>query len=270
MKRGDVCYGMLRAAACVSCCLLLQDTECGPGDCRVLPLLALVNGTRLSRWFYIARSRVPRAHELLMSTIQGVVYYCRTYMKAGRGGGVKRGDVRYGMLRAAACVDESDHHALMYVYLNCSKKLKLVISCGGCCHQPDRGPRILHTPTPTVRVGAARISAHRHVRLTQLRHRAAPRRRESCTRRRELHPQQRELHPQQRRRTAVALGATRDARPPGFTRVLQGSAAGSPGFTRVLQGSAAGSPGFTSPAPQRQMCCCRCCRRGATTGRKAT
>ena len=54
------------------------------------------------------------------------------------------------MLRAAACVDESDHHALMYVYLNCSKKLKLVISCGGCCHQPDRGPRILHTPTPRI------------------------------------------------------------------------------------------------------------------------
>ena len=44
-----------------------------------------------------------------------VVYYCRTYMKAVRGGGVKRGDVCYGMLRAAACVDESDHHALMYV-----------------------------------------------------------------------------------------------------------------------------------------------------------
>ena len=28
---------------------------------------------------------------------------------------MKRGDVCYGMLRAAACVDESDHHALMYV-----------------------------------------------------------------------------------------------------------------------------------------------------------
>jgi len=40
----------------------------------------------------------------------------RTYMKAVRGGGVKRGDVCYGMLRAAACVDESDHHALMYVW----------------------------------------------------------------------------------------------------------------------------------------------------------
>ena len=39
-----------------------------------------------------------------------VVYYCRTYVKVR----VKRGDVCYGMLRAAACVDESDHHALMY------------------------------------------------------------------------------------------------------------------------------------------------------------
>ena len=44
-----------------------------------------------------------------------VVYYCRTYMKDVSGGGVKRGDVCYGMIRAAACVDESDHHALMYV-----------------------------------------------------------------------------------------------------------------------------------------------------------
>ena len=44
-----------------------------------------------------------------------VVYYCRTYVKAVRGRRVKRGDVCYGMLRAAACVDESDHHALMYV-----------------------------------------------------------------------------------------------------------------------------------------------------------
>ena len=36
-------------------------------------------------------------------------------MKAVRGGGVKRGDVCYGMLRAAACVDESDHrdHAVV-------------------------------------------------------------------------------------------------------------------------------------------------------------
>ena len=46
-----------------------------------------------------------------------VVYYCRTYVKAVRGGGVKRGDVCYGVLRAAACVDESDHHALMCVSL---------------------------------------------------------------------------------------------------------------------------------------------------------
>ena len=51
-----------------------------------------------------------------MSLEEVVVYYCRTYMKAVRGGGVKRGDVCYGMLRAAACVDESDHHALMYVW----------------------------------------------------------------------------------------------------------------------------------------------------------
>ena len=157
---------------------------------------------------------------------------------------------------------------------SCTRARPRILRIPHLAHPASCASRISHTPTPpptpTVRVGAARISAHRHVRLTQLRHRAAPRRRESCTRRRELHPQQRELHPQQRRRTAVALGATRDARPPGFTRVLQGSAAGSPGFTRVLQGSAAGSPGFTSPAPQRQMCCCRCCRRGATTGRKAT
>ena len=40
-----------------------------------------------------------------------VVYYCR---KLCAGGGVKIGDVCYGMLRAAACVYESDHHALMY------------------------------------------------------------------------------------------------------------------------------------------------------------
>ena len=37
------------------------------------------------------------------------------YKSCARGGGVKRGGVCYGMLRAAACVDESDHHALMYV-----------------------------------------------------------------------------------------------------------------------------------------------------------
>ena len=38
-------------------------------------------------------------------------------MKAVRGGG-SEGDVCYGMLRAATCVDESDrdHHALMYVW----------------------------------------------------------------------------------------------------------------------------------------------------------
>ena len=44
------------------------------------------------------------------------VYYCRTYIKAvSGGGGVKRRDVCHGMLRAAACVDEWDHHTLMYV-----------------------------------------------------------------------------------------------------------------------------------------------------------
>ena len=78
VKRGDVCYGMLRAAACVT----------------------------HTRW----TSRT--------TTDLVVVYYCRTYVKAVRGRRVKRGDVRYhdGMLRAAACVDESDHHALMYVW----------------------------------------------------------------------------------------------------------------------------------------------------------
>ena len=30
--------------------------------------------------------------------VRVVVYYCRTYMKAVRGGGVKRGDVCHGML----------------------------------------------------------------------------------------------------------------------------------------------------------------------------
>ena len=36
-----------------------------------------------------------------------------------RGGGVTRGDVCYGMLRAAACVDEWDHHALAKWVLLC-------------------------------------------------------------------------------------------------------------------------------------------------------
>ena len=59
----------------------------------------------------------PGAHRVRVEVLWiVVVYYCRTYMKAVRGGGVKRGDVCYGMLRAAACVDESDHHALMYVW----------------------------------------------------------------------------------------------------------------------------------------------------------
>ena len=65
-----------------------------------------------------ARNRRQETNVLIVSVLVAVVvvYYCRTYMKAVRGGGVKRGDVCYGMLRAAACVDESDHHALMYVW----------------------------------------------------------------------------------------------------------------------------------------------------------
>ena len=58
----------------------------------------------------------PCRNDEFREKLNRVVYYCRTYMKAVRGGGVKRGDVCYGMLRAAACVDESDHHALMYVW----------------------------------------------------------------------------------------------------------------------------------------------------------
>ena len=80
MKRGDVCYGMLRAAACVDESDHLQQIqwESGTWTCCCLLLQDL-------------------------------------YKSCARGGGVKRGDVCYGMLRAAACVDESDHHALMYV-----------------------------------------------------------------------------------------------------------------------------------------------------------
>ena len=52
-------------------------------------------------------------------TLSNIPYVCLLlqdlYKSCARGGGVKRGDVCYGMLRAAACVDESDHHALMYV-----------------------------------------------------------------------------------------------------------------------------------------------------------
>ena len=56
-----------------------------------------------------------------MSYIYVVVYYCRTYVKAVRGGWSEEGglrDVCYEMLRAAACQcvdDQSDHHAPMYV-----------------------------------------------------------------------------------------------------------------------------------------------------------
>ena len=35
--------------------------------------------------------------------------------QSAHGGVTRHGDVCYGMLRAAACVDESDHHALMCV-----------------------------------------------------------------------------------------------------------------------------------------------------------
>ena len=52
---------------------------------------------------------------ILLFLLLVVVYY-QAYVKAVRGRRVKRGDVCYGMLRAAACVDESDHHALMYVW----------------------------------------------------------------------------------------------------------------------------------------------------------
>ena len=47
-----------------------------------------------------------------------VVYYCRTYVKAVRGGGSEeRGSVLWDATsRRRACVDESDHHALMYVW----------------------------------------------------------------------------------------------------------------------------------------------------------
>ena len=51
-----------------------------------------------------------------------------------RGGGVKRRDVCYGMLRAAPCVHESDHHALMYVPL-------LFITAGACWAGRPEGAR---------------------------------------------------------------------------------------------------------------------------------
>ena len=46
---------------------------------------------------------VDSAGDLRTRTLAGlvVVYYCRTYVKAVRGGRVKRGDVCYGMLQAA-------------------------------------------------------------------------------------------------------------------------------------------------------------------------
>ena len=44
---------------------------------------------------------------------------------------MKRGDVCYGMLRAAACVDELDHHALMYVLGG--REAGAAEGEGGCC-----------------------------------------------------------------------------------------------------------------------------------------
>jgi len=149
--------------------------------------------------------------------------------------------------------------------------------------------RILHTRTPPHLAHAhAPHLAHAHTQcgsgqpgFRQIRHVRLLRMPASCASPHLAHPQQRAdvlLSRWAQRGTQGHQGSPGFTRvhqgSPGlccrFTRVHQGSAAGSPGFTRVHQGSAAGSPGFTSPAPQRQMCCCRCCRRGATTGRKAT
>jgi hypothetical protein len=98
----------------------------------------------------------------------------------------------------------------------------------------------------TVRVGAARISANSacsalaHARILRIPASCAP--------------------AAARRRTAVALGATRDARPPGFTRVHQGS----PGFTRALLQVHQGSPGlccrFTRVHQGSPGLCCRLTR----------
>ena len=57
----------------------------------------------------------PGAHSILPCFATVCLLLQDLYKSCARGGGVKRGDVCYGMLRAAACVDESDHHALMYV-----------------------------------------------------------------------------------------------------------------------------------------------------------
>ena len=61
----------------------------------------------------------PKLLTVRVADESSVSYVCLLlqdlYKSCARGGGVKRGDVCYGMLRAAACVDESDHHALMYV-----------------------------------------------------------------------------------------------------------------------------------------------------------
>ena len=94
-----------------------------------LELWCLRTQVRLALGAPLGKPKTPGwdAHALSHQPIRGscagaqvVVYYCRTgallQESCARGGGVKRGDVCYGMLRAAACVDESDHHALMYVW----------------------------------------------------------------------------------------------------------------------------------------------------------
>ena len=59
-------------------------------------------------------------------------------MKAVRGGGVKRGDVCYGMLRTAACVDESDHHTLMYVFRNPESESRIRFLPNGFFARPSQ------------------------------------------------------------------------------------------------------------------------------------
>ena len=70
-------------------------------------------------WVCGSRTRVRDGFRYCQRDIHSETYVCLLlqdlYKSCARGGGVKRGDVCYGMLRAAACVDESDHHALMYV-----------------------------------------------------------------------------------------------------------------------------------------------------------
>jgi len=60
-------------------------------------------------------------------------------MKAVRG---SEEDVCCGMLRAAACVDESDHHTLMYVSLvfgGCAFPPVSRVAWANCDSEPERG-----------------------------------------------------------------------------------------------------------------------------------